>query len=641
MQDVSEVGWPEPRLGRGARVLVTGAAGGLGANLVKALVETGYRVRAVDRVELADTHLARDPWIVEHAGAVEWVRADLQVGRLRGLVAGCDGVVHAAARVSLTEDYDAFVGPNVEVTRRLRQAARQAGVDHLVYVSCGTLYAPTGGVLDEDSPLELTTGYARSKREAEWAAQSQAGPAWTILRPGLLYGPYCRTMSAGVVTLPPILRQFISYVPGLTGGPRTNWCHVTDAARAACFVLGRPAAQGRVLNVADATPLGLGEVLTAMTEACGLELGPLLPFPTTMTRGVLTPLINHDVVFDTARTVLRQLWKRVQTTHQIRSPLRPRVDRKALHHTSGDAIVDASALRALGWVPRWEDLREGIVPTVQWYQARGWLPRYDTQAALELEQATQTRGFGFNEELTGQLELEGGACRSMTLDLDAAFGPHGPAVLSPAGAARRGRPDPGDRRPRAAPGYADGGLARRRADRLRVRLRGRRRAGLSILRAKGPRLGPTRSPRSSGSPASWWTRAGSGSGSPICALTPGRSWCRFWSACDSCCASASRRPHEPARPRRDRPDLAGAPGAVRRGDAGAVARLALAAAPAGAHSGAARAARGADRARAARLSGQRRALSRGHHPALRCADRPPATRAARSAARRSRSPASW
>lgn len=407
--------------GRGARVLVTGAGGGLGAHLICALIEQGYRVRAVDRVSRAEASLCADDALGEE---VEWVRANLEyVQDLGALVEGCEAIIHAAALVSLTEEYEAFVGPNVELTRRLWGAGQRAGVTRFVLVSCGAVYRPGKGLIDEGGEVDLANGYERSKHAAEQVLARAGARGWTILRPALLYGPYCSTMSAGLVTLPAILRQFSTYLPGVAGGPRTNWCHAEDAARAAVFVLGRPEADGELYNVGDATPLGFGEVITSITEALGLAVGPVVPFPTALTRGIFTPLINQDVVFDTARMVLRQLWKRVQAAHMIRSPLRPRVERKALIYTSDDLILDAGKLRALGWRPRWPDLREGIVETVRWYQARGWIPRYDTQTMLELQEATRTRGLAFNEELRGVLELEDGQSRGVLLDLDVAFEP--------------------------------------------------------------------------------------------------------------------------------------------------------------------------------------------------------------------------
>lgn len=394
--------------------LVTGAAGGVGAHIVLALLEAGYHVRALDK-------LAQPDFLPAHEH-LQWQRVDLTRGSsLAHVVEGVDVLVHAAARVTLTESYDDFLPINVHVTARLFDAASAQGVAHFVHISCASLYAASKAMLDESSAVEVTTGYTQSKRDAELVFTARDGCPWTILRPQMIYGPFCTRMSAGMVTLPPILRHFIPYLPGLTGGPRTNWCHAEDVAQAVLTVLGTTKSIGQVYNVADQTPLGFGEVMTAMTEAYGLEVGPLIPFPGAGLQTMAGPVIDRDIVFDTLRTTLRELWKRVLATHGLTSPLRPRIDRKALVFTSADLIVGSQALRALGWAPKWPDFRQGIVETVRWYQHQQWLPCYDTQSLIDVRQRERVRGFAFNETLAGHWMDSQGVAHEMKLDLDVQF----------------------------------------------------------------------------------------------------------------------------------------------------------------------------------------------------------------------------
>lgn len=413
----------KPALKQGARVAVTGASGGVGGHVVRLLAAAGLSIIAIDRIPLVETPLWEDLAADGTRGRVEWHQINLAyLQDHSGLLQGCSALVHCAALVSLTEGIADFEAHNVEVSRRLFEAAREVGVEHVVLMSCAALYKPASGMLDEASEVILENAYERSKRAAEELLEEGSfGQGWTILRPGHVYGPYCKTMGANFATLPPILRQVVSYLPGLSGGPRSTWCHAEDVARAVLFVLGREQTRGQIYNVGDATPLGFGEVITTITEAIGLEIGPMLPFPVTITRGVLAPLINNAPFFDTLRRVLRQRWKKVQVGHHIRSPLRPRVDRNALLYTRGDMILDTSALRALGWEPRWENLRVGIVEAVRWYQQAGWLPSYDTQTMAELELSEYAAGVGFGEELEGNLHLASGGIRKAALELDVSF----------------------------------------------------------------------------------------------------------------------------------------------------------------------------------------------------------------------------
>jgi uncharacterized protein YbjT (DUF2867 family) len=100
------------------QILVTGGAGHLGRLVVKHLSLAGYRVRGVSR---------RASPGEEWPGA-EWKQADLVTGRgLAEAVQGMDVVVHLAAKGNYQVD--------VEGMRRLLEAAREAGVSHLVFIS--------------------------------------------------------------------------------------------------------------------------------------------------------------------------------------------------------------------------------------------------------------------------------------------------------------------------------------------------------------------------------------------------------------------------------------------------------------------------------------------------------------------------
>src|ERR1051326_8124849 len=100
------------------QILVTGGAGHLGRLVVQYLSAAGYRVRGMSR--------RADPG-GDWPGA-EWKRADLKTGAgVAEAVAGMELVVHLAAAGNSMVD--------VEGTRRLLEAAREARVSHLVFIS--------------------------------------------------------------------------------------------------------------------------------------------------------------------------------------------------------------------------------------------------------------------------------------------------------------------------------------------------------------------------------------------------------------------------------------------------------------------------------------------------------------------------
>lgn len=107
---------------------------------------------------------------------------------------GFDAVVHLAA---LSNDPIGNLNPawtdaiNLDATRRLAQAAVDAGVERFLFASSCIMYGLSeGGEVDETSPLNPQTDYARSKVAAEQSLLELAGPAFSpvLLRNGTIYG---------------------------------------------------------------------------------------------------------------------------------------------------------------------------------------------------------------------------------------------------------------------------------------------------------------------------------------------------------------------------------------------------------------------------------------------------------------------
>lgn len=135
------------------KVLVTGGAGSLGRSLVRALAREGHAARVMSR-------RARPAGAAE---GVEWANADLVTGEgLAAAVEGAEAVVHAASDPRRAEAVD------VGGTRRLLEAARAAGVAHLVYIS----------IVGVD---EIPFGYYRRKLAAERLVESSGVP-YSVLR---------------------------------------------------------------------------------------------------------------------------------------------------------------------------------------------------------------------------------------------------------------------------------------------------------------------------------------------------------------------------------------------------------------------------------------------------------------------------
>ncbi|RMG43180.1 MAG: NAD-dependent epimerase/dehydratase family protein [Acidobacteria bacterium] len=207
--------------------VVTGAAGHVGANLVRALLARNRPVRACvhrDERALAGLPVERAPLDL------------LDRDSVRRAVSGADIVFHAAARIFLDEPgQDEGIRVNVEGTRNVIEACREAGVRRLVHVS--SVHAleqrPHDSPLDADRALAEETGplpYDRSKARAERLVLEAVarGLDAVIVAPGAVIGPFDFKPSRMGRLLLALAR---GRVPALARGGYT-WVDARDVAEA-------------------------------------------------------------------------------------------------------------------------------------------------------------------------------------------------------------------------------------------------------------------------------------------------------------------------------------------------------------------------------------------------------------------------
>jgi UDP-4-keto-D-QuiNAc 4-reductase len=179
--------------GEGARALVTGATGFVGALLCPTLERHGWRVVCV----------SRSPWKGARSAGLEEVILPLSSQDVlwQNALRSVRCVVHLAAHVHQMRDdpraADVYREVNVAGSQFLAEQAARAGVRRFVYLSSIKVNGEGGGPVPyraEDAP-NPRDDYGRSKRDAEIALRdlcARSGMELVIIRPPLVYGPGVR-----------------------------------------------------------------------------------------------------------------------------------------------------------------------------------------------------------------------------------------------------------------------------------------------------------------------------------------------------------------------------------------------------------------------------------------------------------------
>jgi nucleoside-diphosphate-sugar epimerase len=151
-------------------IVVTGAAGMLGQNLIPRLLARGDRVVALDKNRATLGVLA------ERAPAAEIEVADLaEDGDWARRFDGADAVVDLKAQIT-SPDRALHLRNNAAATEGVVRACERHGVPHLVHLSSSVVIS------------KASDFYTESKRLGEAAVRESRAPH-TILRPPLMFGP--------------------------------------------------------------------------------------------------------------------------------------------------------------------------------------------------------------------------------------------------------------------------------------------------------------------------------------------------------------------------------------------------------------------------------------------------------------------
>ena len=266
-------------------VIVTGAAGFIGAAVCDRLLSRGDRVVGVDTFNayydpaLKRARVAR----LQDRPGFRMVDADVaDVAAMAALVADPDvtGVVHLAAQAGVRYSIDnpfAYEHSNLAGHLSVLEACRHApSVRHLVYASSSSVYGDRvgSGAFSEDDPTDHPVSlYAATKRSGELISQSYAslyGFPMSGLRFFTVYGPWGRPDMAYFSFTRKILAGEPIEVFG-QGKMARDFTYIDDIVDGVVGVLDRPGPAGshRLFNIGDNRPIGLMRMIELLETALG------------------------------------------------------------------------------------------------------------------------------------------------------------------------------------------------------------------------------------------------------------------------------------------------------------------------------------------------------------------------------------
>ena len=281
------------------RVYVTGSAGFIGYHLCEHLLAQGWQVQGFDGMtDYYDVALkrARLDRLLARGGFSQTEAMLEDAGRLADDMAAArpEIVIHLAAQAGVRYSLEAprsYLSSNIDGTFNVIEAARAAGVRHLLIASTSSVYGantemPFRETDKTDTPMSL---YAATKKATEAIAHSQAhlhGLPVTMFRFFTVYGPWGRPDMAPIR----FARRILAGEPIDVYGQGRMWrdfTYVADIARGIAALIDAvpegPAARGpavegdslspvapfRIVNIGGGTRVALGDFIDALEQALG------------------------------------------------------------------------------------------------------------------------------------------------------------------------------------------------------------------------------------------------------------------------------------------------------------------------------------------------------------------------------------
>lgn len=264
--------------------LITGAAGFIGSNLCEAILNMGYKVRALDDLS---TGKQRNVDMFLNNPNYEFIKGDIKdLDTCMRACEGVDYVLNQAAWGSVPRSIEMplfYCANNIQGTLNMLEAARQKEVKKFVYASSSSVYGDEP-VLPKREGVEgnLLSPYAVTKRcDEEWAKQytRHYGLDTYGMRYFNVFGRRQDPDGAYAAVIPKFLKQLLNdQAPTINGDGKqsrdfTYIENVIEANLKAC--LASHEAAGETYNIAFGGREYLIDIYYSLTKALGKSIKPI------------------------------------------------------------------------------------------------------------------------------------------------------------------------------------------------------------------------------------------------------------------------------------------------------------------------------------------------------------------------------
>ncbi|PLX15522.1 MAG: NAD-dependent dehydratase [Candidatus Muiribacterium halophilum] len=263
---------------KGKKILVTGADGFIGSNLVESLVDIGADVKAFCYYNSFNTWGWLDSFSKEKIDKIEIFTGDIRdPNGVYEAMKDIDIVFHLAALIAIPFSYhspDSYVDTNIKGTLNVVQAAKRLKTKRILVTSTSEVYGTAQYIpIDEKHPRQPQSPYSASKIGADCIAESffrSFDLPITIVRPFNTFGP---RQSARAI-IPTIISQLASGMKEIKLGsltPTRDFLYVKDTVNGFIEIAKSQKTIGEDVNIATNSEISIEKLANTLIKLINPE----------------------------------------------------------------------------------------------------------------------------------------------------------------------------------------------------------------------------------------------------------------------------------------------------------------------------------------------------------------------------------